>query len=95
MIYTKDEADVIEPEAIRQSLPPFAGRVVAERSGVLEVVIDETGSVESATMIEAVDPAYNRVVLAAAKTWAYRPARRDGIPVKFKKRIQITLDPGR
>jgi len=95
VIYTKDEADVIEPEAIRQSLPPFAGRVVAERSGVLEVVIDETGSVESATMIEAVDPAYNRVVLAAAKTWAYHPARRDGIPVKFKKRIQITLDPGR
>jgi hypothetical protein len=94
-VYMKDEAGVIEPEVIRQALPPFAGRVVATRSGVLEVVIDEMGSVESATMIEAIDPAYNRIVLAAAKTWAYRPARHDGTPVKFKKRIQITLNPGR
>jgi TonB family protein len=95
LIYTKNEAGVIEPEAIRQTLPPFAGRVLAVRNGVLEVVIDETGSVESATMIEPVDPAYNRVVLAAAREWAYRPARRDGVPVKYKKRIQITINPGR
>jgi TonB family protein len=93
-IYTKDEKNVVEPVAIRQSLPPFPGRVTAARSGVLEVVIDESGSVESATMVEPVDPGYNRIVVAAAKTWAYRPAQRDGMPVKFKKRIQISLNPG-
>jgi hypothetical protein len=93
-IYTKSDAGVIEPEAIRQSLPPFAVRVTAVRSGVLEVVIDETGSVESAAMVEPLDPTYNRVILTSAKTWAYRPARLDGTPVKFRKRIQITLNPG-
>ena len=93
-IYTKDEAGVIEPEAIRQSLPPFGGRVTVVRSGVLEVVIDETGSVESAAMVEPLEPAYNRIILAAVKTWTYRPARLDGTPVKFRKRIQINLNPG-
>jgi hypothetical protein len=93
-IYTKAEAGVIEPEAIRQSLPPFGGRVTVVRSGVLEVVIDETGSVESAAMVEPLEPAYNRIILAAVKTWAYRPARLDGTPVKFRKRIQINLNPG-
>jgi len=92
-IHTKGEAGVIEPETIRQALPPFAGRVTAVRSGVLEIVIDEMGSVESATMVEPVDPTYNRIILAAAKTWTYRPARRDGMPVKFRKRIQINLNP--
>jgi len=93
-IYTKDENNIIEPVAIQQSLPPFPWRVSTAKSGVLEIVIDETGSVESATMVQPLDPAYNRLVLNAAKTWAYRPARRNGTPVKFRKRIQIAVNPG-
>jgi hypothetical protein len=34
-------------------------------------------------------------VLAASKTWRYRPATADGVPVKFRKRIQITVAPDR
>jgi tetratricopeptide (TPR) repeat protein len=93
-IYTKDETDVIEPVAVRQSLPPYPGRVTMAKSGVLEIVIDETGSVEFAAMVQSVDPNYNRIVIAAAKAWAYRPARRDGTPVKFRKRIQVAINPG-
>ena len=42
-------------------------------------------------MLEGVEPLYNRLLLAAAKKWIYRPARLDGAPVKYRKRIQITL----
>jgi hypothetical protein len=42
-------------------------------------------------MVEPIDPLYNRVLLAAAKTWLYRPARLDGAPVKYRKRIQIAV----
>ena len=94
LVAEAESAGVIEPEAIRQSLPPFAVRGTAVRNGVLEVVIDETGSVESAAMVEPLDPAHNRIILEAAKAWAYRPARLDGTPVKFRKRIQINLNPG-
>ena len=79
---------------MRQALPPFPGRVGTARDGVVEVIIDETGAVESAAMILPLDPAYNRLVLAAAKTWSYRPARRGGAPVKYRKRVQISLTPG-
>lgn len=61
---------------------------------MVDVVIDETGAVESAAMTQSIDPVYNRLVLAATKTWQYRPARRDGTPVKFRKRIQIAISPG-
>ena len=37
--------------------------------------------------------AYDRLVLGAAKTWQYQPATLNGKPVKYRKRIQITLVP--
>jgi hypothetical protein len=42
-------------------------------------------------MLEGVEALYNRLLLAAAKNWTYRPARLEGVPVKYRKRIQITL----
>jgi hypothetical protein len=91
MIYSQDDKNVMPAVMIKQDMPAFPGRVMFDRTGVLEVIIDVNGSVESATMIESVEPLYNRLVLSAAKTWTYRPARLDGAPVKYRKRIQITL----
>jgi hypothetical protein len=42
-------------------------------------------------MLEGGEALYNRLLLAAAKTWTYRPARLEGVPVKYRKRIQVTL----
>ena len=33
------------------------------------------------------------LALAATKTWRYRPATVNGVPVKFRKSILITLSP--
>lgn len=90
-IYSQDDKNVQPAVAVKQDLPAYPGRVALDRIGVLEVIIDLSGSVESATMVEPVEPLYNRLLLAAAKTWIYRPARLDGQPVKYRKRIQITL----
>ena len=54
---------------------------------------DATGAVESAELIEGFEPFYNRMVLAAVKSWAFQPARLDGVPVRFRKRIQIVVSP--
>jgi hypothetical protein len=90
-IYGLSDADVTAPTALRQELPPYPGKITFEKTGVVEVVVDETGAVESATMAEPLDTVYNRLVLAATKTWLYRPARLDSAPVKYRKRIQISL----
>ena len=90
-IYTQDDKNVQPAVAVKQDIPAYPGRVAFDRRGVIEVVIDTTGGVESATMVESVDPVYNRLLLAAAKTWIYRPARLDGTPVKYRRRIQVSL----
>jgi hypothetical protein len=91
IVYTQDDKNVLPPVVVRQDLPQFPGRVTFDRMGVLEIVIDLNGGVESATMLESVEPLYNRLLLAAAKNWTYRPARLEGAPVKYRRRIQVSL----
>ena len=91
-VYSQEDKNVMPPVMVRQDIPQYPGRVTFDRSGVLEVVIDINGTVESATMLEGVEALYNRLLLTAAKTWTYQPARLDGAPVKYRKRIQITLN---
>ena len=69
------------------------GRVPASTVGVLEIVIDERGFVETATIRQTVHPAYDRLVLNATRNWRYQPATLDGAPVKFRKLIQVAIKP--
>jgi hypothetical protein len=91
IVYSQDDGSVVAPVTVRQDMPQFPGRVMFDKAGVIEVVIDTNGQVESATMIQSMDPLYNRLLVAATKNWSYRPARLDGAPVKYRKRIQVTL----
>ena len=92
-LYSADDRNVNPPQAIRQQIPAFPGRVTIAKSGVLEVVIDSSGNVESAMMRVPVNAQYDRMATSAAKSWQYQPATVDGKPVKFVKRIQVTLVP--
>ena len=91
VIYTQDDKNVLPPVPVRQDMPPFTGRSPFDRVGVIEVVIDPSGGVESASMVQPSEPLYDQRLLAAAKSWIYRPARLDGAPVKYRRRIQINL----
>jgi TonB family protein len=92
-IYSSEDRNVIPPQAIRQQIPAFPGKVTLAKTGVLELVIDNAGNVESATMRVPVNAQYDRMATAAAKNWQYQPATVDGSPVKFLKRIQVSLVP--
>ena len=59
----------------------------------MEVVIDETGRVESAAMRASTLPNYYRLAIAATQAWRYRPATVNGTPVKFRKLIQVNITP--
>jgi len=92
-LYTSDDHDVVPPRAIRQEIPAFPGKVTITKTGVMELVIDRSGNVESAMMRVPVNAQYDRMATTAAKNWQYQPATVDGSPVKFVKRIQVTLVP--
>jgi TonB family protein len=93
-VYSPDDPSIVPPIIVRQMLPPYPAQNVPNGQGVVEVIIDETGAVETAVMRVSVNPIYDRVALAAARTWRYKPASVNGVPVKFRKDIQITLKPG-
>jgi hypothetical protein len=90
-VYTAAEADVILPTPMKQSLPPFAGRLASPTTGVIDVLIDAMGMVEKATLREPIDPRYDAQLLSAAQRWQYKPATIDGVPVKFLKSVQVNL----
>jgi TonB family protein len=92
-IYVADDPTVVPPLAINQGLPSFRGMTPIQRVGRIEVIIDETGAVESAVMNVSVTAAYDKVALAAARQWRYTPAMVNGRPVKFRKVVQITVKP--
>ena len=75
----------------RQTLPEFPATLTVNRNGMLEVVIDERGSVESAVIRVSMNPRYDRLVLDAVRSWRYRPATRGGVPVKYRKAMAIAV----
>jgi TonB family protein len=91
-VYTGEEAGVRPPVTIAQDMPRYPGAVpLTGIRGVVEVVIDENGVVESAVMAVPVTASYDRLVLNAAKNWQFSPAMHNGKPVKYRKRIQINV----
>jgi TonB family protein len=93
-VYNASDGNVVPPLTLNQQIPPFRGQVREAQVGIIEVVVDTMGGVESAAMIASINPQYDRQALAAARLWQYQPARLDGVPVKYVKRIQVNLVPG-
>jgi TonB family protein len=86
------------PAVIQQHLPPwnpawFGSQFQSEFRGAVEVVIDESGAVVSARVIEPIHPDYDRQLLDAATRWRYVPAERNGKPVASTKRVDVILRP--
>jgi TonB family protein len=93
-VYNASDGNVVPPITLNQQIPPFRGAVREAQTGVIEVVIDTMGGVESAIVVASINPQYDRQALGAARLWQYQPARLDGVPVKYLKRIQVNLVPG-
>ena len=93
-IWGADDAGVTLPVAIRQDVPrvPTTISAQARERAILEVLIDEQGRVINLNLRLSIHPMYDPQLLAAAREWRYRPATVDGVPVKFRKLIQITVD---
>jgi hypothetical protein len=96
-IYSMADQDVVPPVPIDQTIPPWTpplGTVrYQEFSGLLEVIIDETGAVTSVAMVKHVNVLYDTLLTNAAKRWRYRPATQNGKPVKYRKQMNIVLRP--
>jgi TonB family protein len=96
-IASEADRDVRGPVEVTRPLPTWnpPNMVAASQryEGVLRIVIDKDGRVESASILKSVNETYDPLLLAAARQWQYRPATKNGEAVKYQKLINITLSP--
>ena len=94
--YTADDPGVTVPVAIRQDVPPWPQNIPKPtqigRRGVLDVVINADGAVESVVVRQSIEARYDDVLLQEAKRWSYKPATKDGTPVRFRKMMQVVVE---
>ena len=94
MIYSANDQDVTPPVASYPRLPAEPPtRMLAGDLSTLELLVDETGQVESVKAIgrpkHLGEALLMTVNLSAAKTWRFLPAVKDGRPVKYRKLVQV------
>lgn len=94
-VYTITDVHVSPPVTVDQYVPGMAPALRAilrstKKTGVLDIVIDESGHVVDATMRQSLHSAYDSMVVRSAARWKYQPATVDGVPVRFVKTIVLT-----
>lgn len=90
-VYSNEDAGVVPPLALQQTVPALPDVGTAARAGVLELVINERGTVELATLRVSIHARIDGPLLEAAREWKYQPASFDGVAVKYRKLVQIDV----
>jgi hypothetical protein len=91
-VYTSVDAAVIPPVLVRPVMPKAPPPdVPLDQIGSLEVLVDEQGDVEQVRLLSPANRYHDRMLVSAAKMWKFRPAFKDGHPVRYRTRIRITV----
>ncbi len=91
-VYTKVD---VNPVPVKTPPPDFPE--VAKRDGIsgvvaVSVVLDEKGLVATCTVSKSSNSIFDESAVAAVKKWKFKPAQKDGAPVKMKLTIPIRFD---
>ena len=94
-VYSPSDTGVVMPVVVSRSLPPWRAVSAVERMqtfrGQLELLIDENGKVLSTKMLKGLRPDYDPGLLKAASAWTFRPATKDGQPVRYRYVMDMQL----
>jgi TonB family protein len=96
--YTGDDAGVVPPLVVSRPTPAWTPRNEIEKRvefrGLLDLVVDEAGDVMSAVLSNSIHSMYDRQLIDMARKWKFRPAVKDGVPVRYRMTIEIRLNSG-
>ena len=91
-VYRAGNPQVTPAVLIRPHLPHNPPLDVPdEHIGTLEFVVAESGAVEHVHLVSPANRYQERMLVAAAKTWRFRPATRDGRPVRFRMSYHVIV----
>lgn len=91
-IFSILDRNVVAPVEISRPTPILEapkGTTPGLYQGLVEVIIDEAGRVESATIRRSISAAFDAELLAATEKWRFQPATRNGQPVKYRRSYEV------
>jgi tetratricopeptide (TPR) repeat protein len=94
-IYTANDEGISRPVALARVVPRWrpinATEERLELQGSIELLISEAGTVLSVAITKSIHPRYDPLLLAAAREWTFRPAIKDGVPVKYRYPFDVRI----
>ena len=91
-VYSILDRGVVAPVEITRPIPIWTaprGMQPALYQGLIEVVIDEAGRVESAVIRRSIAPSFDAELLNATTLWRFQAASRNAAPVKYRRTYEI------
>jgi iron complex outermembrane receptor protein len=73
--------------------PPEAASLTRPVEVMLSIVVSEDGSVENPQLLQSAGASFDDAALRAVNSWRFRPASRDGKPVRSRIRVAFGFSP--
>jgi protein TonB len=79
----------------KPAYPPLARQQRVGGVVILRALIDDNGSVEQVQVLRGIKPdlGLDAAASSSVRNWRFRPATKDGVPVKIWKTITIPFQP--
>jgi hypothetical protein len=91
-IYSEKDRDVVPPQTSEILPGPTFARWTT-RTNAMEVIVSETGDVERVRLVTPPQRMPDMIVLSRAKVWKFKPAMKDGRPVRYRLLLTWEVNP--
>jgi hypothetical protein len=92
IVYSDADVGIVPPRQLSRQFPATSPLgVPPHRVGTLTIVVARDGTVDNVKLHTPLNRYHERMVVSAAKAWLYRPATRNGRPVKYRLTVKINL----
>jgi hypothetical protein len=93
-LYSIADRDVEPPVPVKPKIATVLPADEREENlTVVDLIISDDGEVESVKLVRPVRGVRGAMMLSAVKAWRFQPALKDAQPVRYLKRIWISLSP--
>ncbi|HEU5259344.1 MAG TPA: hypothetical protein VFU28_25325 [Vicinamibacterales bacterium] len=91
-IYSAQDRDVIPPQT-DEKLPGPTISAWTTRTNAMEVIVSQTGAVERVRLVTPPVRMPDMFALSRAKVWMFKPAMKDGRPVRYRLLLTWEVNP--